>query len=76
MRTTMDLDEDVLHAVKELAGVRGTTAGKVLSELARRALASDSPAPRMRNGVPLLRRQPSGSPRLTMKRVNELRDDA
>jgi hypothetical protein len=76
MRTTLDLDDDVLHAAKELAAVNGTTAGKVLSDLARKALASDSPASRTRNGVPLLRRQPGGSPRLTMKRVNELRDDA
>ena len=37
MRTTLDLDEDVLQAAKEIAAARGMTAGKVLSELARRA---------------------------------------
>jgi hypothetical protein len=77
VRTTLDLDDDVLNAVKELAGAKGSTAGRVLSELARRGLASgDAPPPRMRNGVPLLRRHPAGSPPLTMKRVNERRDDA
>jgi hypothetical protein len=38
MRTTLDIDDDVLRAAKERARAEGTTAGKVLSELARRAL--------------------------------------
>ena len=36
MRTTVDLDEEVIHAVKELARARRQTFGQVLSELARR----------------------------------------
>jgi hypothetical protein len=75
MRTTLDLDEDVLQAAKELAAARGTTAGKILSELARRGLAPRAVARRVRNGVPLLPRQPAGSPRMTLKLVNALRDD-
>jgi hypothetical protein len=74
MRTTLDLDPDVLQAAKEIAAARNSTAGKVLSELARKALVSPHHA-RVRNGVPLLQRRPPGSPRSTMKRVNELRDD-
>ena len=38
MRTTIDIDEDVLAAIKELAAQRKTTAGRVISDLARRAL--------------------------------------
>jgi len=38
MRTTLDIDEDLLAAAKELARRRGTTAGRVVSELLRRAL--------------------------------------
>jgi hypothetical protein len=38
MRTTLDLDEDVLLAAYELARQRGTTIGKVLSTLARQTL--------------------------------------
>ena len=75
MRTTLDLDDDVLQAAKELAATRGTTAGKVLSELARKGLAPATTGQRVRNGVPLLPRRPPGSPLLTMKLVNELRDD-
>ena len=73
MRTTLDLDEDVLQAAKELAAARGSTAGRILSELARQAL---TPAghTRMRNGVPLLKPRPRGAPKPTLKQVNELRD--
>ena len=38
MRTTLDIDEDVLQAAKELAKRSRTTAGQVLSDLARQAL--------------------------------------
>jgi hypothetical protein len=38
MRTTIDIDEDVLSAAKELAEKKKTTAGKVISALARDAL--------------------------------------
>jgi len=75
MRTTLELDDDVLHAAKELAAARGSTAGKVLSELARKGLETPKTG-RVRNGVPLLPRRPSGAPRMTMKQVNDLRDDA
>ena len=74
MRTTLDVDDDVLQAAKELAAARGSTAGKVISELARKGLESPRGA-RVRNGVPLLPRRPAGAPRPTMKLVNELRDD-
>jgi len=73
MRTTLNIDEDVLQAAKELAAVRGLTAGRVISDLARTALAPSRPA-RTRNGVPLLPPRPSGAPRPTMKLVNDLRD--
>ena len=74
MRTTLDLDEDVLQAAKELAEARGTTAGKVISELARKALAP-ARAARTRNGVPLLPLRIAGAPRPTMRLVNSLRDE-
>ena len=54
MRTTLDLDEDVLQAAKELAEFRGVTAGKVVSDLSRKALTPTGPVQKVRNGVPLL----------------------
>ena len=38
MRTTIDIDEDILAAAKELARAEGKTMSQVISELARRAL--------------------------------------
>ena len=75
MRTTLDLDDDILQAVKEIAANRGTTAGSVLSGLARKALEPIEP-PVIRNGVPLLSRRPAGSPKPTMALVNSLRDES
>lgn len=43
MRTTLDIDDDVLAAAKALASRERKSAGAVISELARRAL-TQSPA--------------------------------
>jgi Arc/MetJ family transcription regulator len=75
VRTTLDIDDDVLQAAKELGALHGKTAGQVVSDLARRAL-SPSATHRLRNGVPVLPRRPAGRPRPTMRLVNQLRDDA
>ena len=75
MRTTLDIDDDVLQAAKELGALHGKTAGQMVSELARRAL-SPTVSHRVRNGVPVLPRRRTGSPRPTMRLVNELRDEA
>jgi hypothetical protein len=74
MRTTLDIDDDVLQAAKEIAANRRTTAGRVLSDLARKAL-QPVEGEQIRNGVPLMPRRPKGSPPLTMEMVNRLRDE-
>jgi hypothetical protein len=76
MRTTVDLDEDVLLAVKERARREKRTAGQVLSELARQALTGGS-APAADRGAsrhgfqPLPRRGPAVSNAL----IDRLRED-
>lgn len=75
MRTTLDIDGDLLLAAKELASLHGKTTGQIVSELLRKALQGPAaPGRRVRNGVPLIRRRP-GAPVLTMALVNELRDE-
>ena len=74
VRTTLDLDEDVLQASKELAAATGSTTGRVVSDLVRKALRRDSTGD-MRNGVPLLPRRPPEALRPTMALVNRLRDE-
>jgi hypothetical protein len=74
MRTTLDIDEDVLEAAKELAATRGTTAGRILSQLARSALRPEEANHEMRNGVPIL--PPRANERLvTPEIVRRLRDE-
>jgi hypothetical protein len=74
MRTTLDIEEDVLKAVKEIARLRGVSIGKVLSDLARQAL-SRQDGDTVRNGVPLFPIQP-GAGIVTLEFVNQLRDEA
>lgn len=73
MRTTLDIDADILGIAKELAHQQKTSAGKVLSNLAREAL-KPKKAPKFRNGIMLLERRP-GEPPTTMEMVNRWRDE-
>ena len=53
MRTTLDIDDDVLNAAKERARRENKSAGEVISELARAALtggAGESTSRRSRHG--------------------------
>jgi hypothetical protein len=51
MRTTIDIDDDVLAAAKERAAGQKTTTGKVISALARQALTRPAEGPVIeRNG--------------------------
>lgn len=75
MRTTLNIDDDVLRAAKEIARLRGNTAGAILSELAREALerGRSGGAPEVRNGVPLLPPRP-GVGIVTPESVRDLED--
>lgn len=73
MRTTLDIDEDILLAAKEIAGRQGVSMGKALSNLARQALTHQASST-SRNGVPLFPRQP-GAEAVTLELVNQLRDE-
>ncbi len=73
MRTTLDIDEDLVQVARQLARQRGTTMGRVISDLARKALAPKG-APAMRNGVPLFVPK-AGARTPSMALVNQLRDE-
>jgi len=74
MRTTVDLEEDVLLAAKEIAKQRGNTVGQVLSDLARQALTRRTPVSK-KHGLPLFPVQPDAGV-ATLELVNRLRDEA
>ena len=75
MRTTLDIDEDVLQAAKEMAAKQRSTAGAVISALARRGFHAPEirfpSKPRLRNGVDML---PRRGERITLAHVRELLD--
>lgn len=73
MRTTLDLDEDILGVAKQLASQRGLSAGRVISDLVREALEPKGTR-RIRNGVPLFEPRP-GAKRPNLALVNRLRDE-
>jgi len=77
MRTTLNIEDDVLYAVKERARREKRTAGEVLSELARAALTGRHNADVIAEGEsfygfdPLPHRGPAVSNAL----IEELRDE-
>jgi hypothetical protein len=75
MRTTVELEDDILYAVEELAQQQGVSIGKVLSDLARQALTKQQPSMTVRNGIPLFPIQPNAGS-ITLEVVNQLRDEA
>lgn len=73
MRTTIDIDEDILLAAKAIARDRGISVGKALSGLARRGMTRPIKL-KKRNGIPQLPIQP-GAGVATLELVNRLRDE-
>ena len=77
MRTTIDLHEDVLVAVKERARQEKRSAGDVLSELARQALTAPPASSEVAEGSALYGFEPF--PRrgglVTNERINQIRDE-
>jgi hypothetical protein len=75
VRTTLDIDADVLQAAKAMASAQGTTVGRVISDLVRKALNRDPAAIQVRNGVPLMPRRPPGYPPVTVEFVQDVLDE-
>ena len=73
MRTTLDLEEDVLLAAKEIAKQRGSTVGQVMSDLARQTLTRRTPVS-AKHGLPLFPAQPHAGV-VSLELVNHLRDE-
>jgi hypothetical protein len=71
MRTTVDLDEDILRTAKELARESEQSLGRVLSDLARRGLKPSGRPSETRNGIPVFPRLPGAKP-VTSEMVKEL----
>jgi hypothetical protein len=72
VRTTLDIDEDVVAAARELATAERRSLGSVISELARRGL---TPAKvDADDGLPVIR-VPAGTPPITPAMVRRALDE-
>jgi hypothetical protein len=75
MRTTLDIDDDVLRAAKELARREKKTAGAVISELTRRALTAQPAAARDTKAVHGFRPFPKRGGIVTNAQIDKLREE-
>ena len=76
MRTTLDIEDDVLAAAKEIARRQHVSAGQVVSNLLRKALSGKDPAAPTSGsaGVGGFRPFPPQGVVITDEQVNTLRD--
>jgi hypothetical protein len=77
MRTTLDIDDDVLAAARDLARQHKRTAGEVISSLARQALTGAPPGAsqvREPEAVHGFRPFPANGRIVTNELIDELRD--
>jgi len=76
VRTTLNIEPDILQAAKEIAAKEKTTAGAVLSRLAKRGLAAPasatSPPLKIRNGIPVI---PARGRVITLEHVRRILDE-
>lgn len=70
MKTTLNLDDDLLTLVKQYAKRRSITLGQAVSELVRRGIDA-RPTTRIVNGLQVVDLLPS-SPKVTSKKIRDL----
>jgi hypothetical protein len=73
VRTTVEIDDELLGALKELARLQGVTLGQAISALTRRSLAEHGSL-EVRNGVRLFASKASHE-KSDLSIVNGLRDE-
>jgi hypothetical protein len=82
MRTTLDLDEDILAAAKSLAKAGQTTAGRIISDTMRRAIQLGLADPAQARSTTVIATEPQavygflpGQQIVTSDMVRAIRDD-
>ena len=74
MRTTLDIDDDILEMAKSIARERNLSVGAVLSEFARRGLQRATALRREREGSPVFDISDDGTP-LAFDRVKRYENE-
>ena len=76
MRTTLNIDSDVVHAAKSIARARSVSLGQVVTELIRKGLKEESrPASYAENGFPVFNTSQDAAP-ITLEDVKRAEDEA
>jgi hypothetical protein len=73
MRTTLEIDDDVLQAARSIAAAENKNIGQALSELARRGLAPRNHS-KTRSGFPVFDVAPDAPP-ITLEMVKAALDE-
>ena len=74
MRTTLNIDDEILEAAKSIAGERNLSVGAVLSDLARRGLRPERASLHKRKGFPVFEVSRDGTV-LTLDHVKRHEDE-
>ena len=75
MRTTLEIDDDVMEVVREMARLKNQGIGRAISDLVRRGLMPDvHPAREVQFGIPVWKHGP-GAVEVTSEMVRNLADD-
>ena len=74
MRTTLEIEDDVLEVAKDMAKHRSLSLGKAVSLLMRKAITPAQSETTLRNGIRVITRTQDAKP-VTLDVVNQLRDE-
>ena len=75
MRTTLEIDDDVMEAARTVARLKGQGIGRAISDLARRGLVPDeSPVVEVHDGIPVWKHGPGAVP-VTSEMVRNLAEE-
>ena len=75
MRTTLEIDDDVIQAARELARLKNQSVGRAISDLARRGLVPQNlPSVQLEHGIPVWKHGPGAIP-VTNELVRSLAED-
>lgn len=74
MRTTLEIEDDVLEVAKDLARHQCVSLGRAVSHLLRKGIQSPERGEIIRNGLRIVSRPTNAAP-VTLEIVNQLRDE-
>jgi hypothetical protein len=74
MRTTLEIEDDLLEIAKGLALHQRVSLGKAVSLLMRKAISPPASQPILRNGIRVISHHGTSQP-VTLDVINQLRDE-